>query len=84
MGHHGSKTSTSAELLMATNPRFAWNSAGRNNWYGHPHPLTLKRLDDRRVDYLSTDRHGAIMFHVNEAQVMIDCWGVCNDYTLTL
>ena len=64
MGHHGSRTSTSDELLIATNPRFVWNSAGRNNWFGHPHPITIKRLEDRRVPYLSTHKHGAITFKV--------------------
>ncbi|WP_419941078.1 DNA internalization-related competence protein ComEC/Rec2 [Candidatus Palauibacter sp.] len=49
LGHHGSRTSTSLEWLRATGPDIALISAGRGNRYGHPHAVTLARLDSARV-----------------------------------
>lgn len=42
-GHHGSKYSTSEELLLETKPETAVISTGYNT-YGHPAPETLERL----------------------------------------
>lgn len=60
VGHHGSLTSTSTELLSAADPRLAVISVGRRNRYGHPHPTVLRRLESRGVRVLRTDLHGAI------------------------
>ncbi|WP_419949230.1 DNA internalization-related competence protein ComEC/Rec2 [Candidatus Palauibacter sp.] len=49
LGHHGSRTSTSLAWLRATRPDMAVISAGRGNSYGHPHAVTLARLDSARV-----------------------------------
>ena len=61
VGHHGSRTSTSAELLDATGARIALVSAGPGNRYGHPHPVVVNRLVDRGLQVLRTDRHGSIV-----------------------
>jgi competence protein ComEC len=45
LGHHGSKTSTTQELLSVVNPRFGIVSAGRENRYGHPAPSVLARVN---------------------------------------
>src|SRR5207302_4111033 len=37
LGHHGSRTATSATLLAATDPQIALVSCGRWNHFGHPH-----------------------------------------------
>lgn len=60
VAHHGSKTSTIAELLQAVAPRFAAISVGENNPFGHPHPDVLERLRAAGVRVLRTDRDGAI------------------------
>lgn len=44
VGHHGSLTSTSWEFLQATDPEVALISMGRENVYGHPHPVIIERL----------------------------------------
>ncbi len=49
VGHHGSDTSSSAEFLQATTPRFAVVSAGHahtgtNAGYQHPRMVTLRRF----------------------------------------
>jgi competence protein ComEC len=58
--HHGSRTSTSPELLRAVAPRLAVISAGARNVFGHPHPLVLGRLREAGVEPLRTDREGTI------------------------
>lgn len=60
VGHHGSRTSTSADLLDAVHPAFGIISAGFDNNYGHPHPLTLAALNDRHVAVFRTDKEGLI------------------------
>ena len=45
VGHHGSRSSTSAAFLEAVSPQSAAISAGRDNGYGHPHPEVMSRLE---------------------------------------
>jgi len=56
VGHHGSRTSTSAELLAAARPRVGLLSCGRRNRFGHPAPDVLARARDARLALLRTDR----------------------------
>ena len=62
VGHHGSKTSTSAALLAAVRPKFAVISVGRKNRYGHPHQEVLDRLEAAGVRVFRTDRDGTTTF----------------------
>ncbi len=59
-GHHGSKTSTTQELLNAATPSAVIISVGENNRYGHPHPDVMKRLESYQV--WRTDENGSIRF----------------------
>jgi competence protein ComEC len=56
VGHHGSRTSTSAELLAAVRPRVAVLSCGRRNRFGHPAPEVVSRIENARISLLRTDR----------------------------
>lgn len=49
IGHHGSKTSSSAGLLRRVLPDYAVISAGLNNRYSHPSPLVFDRLKNNRI-----------------------------------
>jgi competence protein ComEC len=60
VGHHGSKTSTSASFLMATSPQTAVISVGAKNTYGHPAPSVLGRLENFGIKYYRTDTDGSI------------------------
>ena len=60
VAHHGSRTSSSQELLSAWRPQYALISAGRGNTFGHPTPEVLSRLDAIRATVLRTDLHGQI------------------------
>ena len=67
VGHHGSHTSSALAWLRATRPEIAVISAGRGNRYGHPHAVTLARLDSARVGRVwRTDRDGTLCIEVRE------------------
>ena len=61
-GHHGSKTSTSWDLLNVTRPDAVIISVGANNRYGHPTWDTLERLDLFGCGIYRTDLEGTIIF----------------------
>lgn len=60
IGHHGSKTSTSKELLENVTPQIAVISAGKDNSYGHPHDKVLEILANYDIRVLRTDQLGDI------------------------
>jgi competence protein ComEC len=60
VGHHGSRTSTNPQLLDLERPGFGIISAGFDNSYGHPHPLIIKALRERRIAVFRTDQSGLI------------------------
>lgn len=60
IGHHGSKTSTSDELLEELRPSLAIISCGKNNRFNHPHKETIDKLKEYRIKYLKTDISGTI------------------------
>ncbi len=62
VGHHGSSTSTTEELLEAMQPEYAVISAEAENSYGHPHGEVVKRLEDAGIRVFRTDRSGEIVF----------------------
>ena len=61
VGHHGSKYSTSKELIKAVNPTYAVISCGEGNSYGHPHAETLNTLRTNGVKVYRTDEDGTII-----------------------
>ena len=60
VGHHGSRTSTSQELLDAWKPQVAIISCGRGNRFGHPVPEVIGRLEMAGVAIYRTDRDGQV------------------------
>lgn len=60
-GHHGSKNSTSTELLDRIDPEIVVISVSHRNSYGHPAPELLTRLADAGCQVLRTDRDGTII-----------------------
>ena len=59
-GHHGSKTSSSADFLRAVNPEAALISCGAGNDYGHPHAQTMKKFHSLKLKIYETDKNGTI------------------------
>lgn len=62
VGHHGSRTSTTAQFLAAVAPAYAVISDGRHNTFGHPFPGTLSELEATNVRTFRTDTMGATTF----------------------
>ncbi|MFL5307344.1 MAG: DNA internalization-related competence protein ComEC/Rec2 [Polyangia bacterium] len=58
--HHGSRTSSSDELLDAVAPRLAVMSLGWRNQFHFPAPEVVARYAARGIRTLRTDRDGAI------------------------
>lgn len=58
-GHHGSRYSTSWELLEAVQPEIVLISVGDNS-YGHPAEETLKRIADAGAVVYRTDLNGTL------------------------
>ena len=61
VGHHGSRTSTSAEFVKAVSPDYAMISNGQNNKYDHPHQDTLDILAQFGARIFRTDLLGSVI-----------------------
>ena len=68
-GHHGSKYATSQPLLDAVRPELAFISVGEHNYYGHPAPETLERLEQSGADIYRTDRDGTLNIKISQQDV---------------
>ena len=64
VGHHGSKYSSSLELLTAIGADTAVISSGYNS-FGHPTPETLQRLRESGYTVHRTDTEGNVSFRVS-------------------
>jgi competence protein ComEC len=71
VGHHGSRTSTSAAFLDLVSPEVATISCGVRNRFGHPHPNTLATLAHKGVTTLRTDRGGEIVWETDGERVLV-------------
>jgi competence protein ComEC len=74
VAHHGSKTSTSLEFLNHFRPGISVISAGRNNWFGHPHPMVLQNLNRQHSTVLRTDLQGTIRVYLDLDRIRIDSY----------
>ena len=61
VGHHGSRTSSTPELLARVAPEVAVISCGVRNRFGHPHASTLEHLARAQIRVFRTDRDGAVV-----------------------
>ncbi|MFB3828796.1 MAG: ComEC/Rec2 family competence protein [Bryobacteraceae bacterium] len=58
--HHGSGNGTNSGVLGNVRPSTVVISCGRDNNYGHPHPLVLKLIGRLGAKLFRTDQQGAI------------------------
>lgn len=69
VGHHGSNTSTSINLLKETNPTMGLISCGLNNKFNHPNIETINKLNKYKVKYYRTDLQGTIKVNLKSLKV---------------
>ena len=60
VGHHGSRTASSADFLGITSPEVAVYMAKVDNSYGHPHAETITALNQIGAQIYGTDINGTI------------------------
>lgn len=70
LGHHGSQHSSAYDFLASLNPKLAVISAGFDNRYGHPHPIVLARLKERKIPVMNTIEQGSIRFQLDAQNQM--------------
>jgi competence protein ComEC len=70
-GHHGSKTSSSVELINKINPKLTIFSAGKNNRYGHPHEEIIDRFKEKKLPTLTTSDVGSVHIRFHKKEMMI-------------
>lgn len=61
VGHHGSRTSSTAAFLKLVAPKYAVISVGKGNSYGHPTQEALDRLGSVGATIYRTDESGTIV-----------------------
>ena len=74
VAHHGSRSSTSAEVLRAVGPRLAAISVGGRNAYGHPDAGVTGRLGAAGAQIYRTDRDGALVFETDGGTLTVTRW----------
>lgn len=73
ISHHGSKTSSSEEILRTVEPRIALIGVGQNNKFGHPNYTTIEKLENLGCTIYRTDENGEIKIKVNKkGRILID------------
>ena len=71
VGHHGSRTSSSDQLLKAAKPAYALISCGRENRFGHPHEDVVERIARYADMQLRTDVSGAISIYTDGSSMSV-------------
>lgn len=72
VAHHGSRTSTTEELLERIDPEIAVISLGKDNEYGHPHKSTLKYLNNYECDIYRTDQDRTIKISTDGYDIEVE------------
>jgi competence protein ComEC len=73
-GHHGSYSSSSYRFLREVAPTYSVISCGAANDYGHPHEVTLSRLEDADTIIFRTDRMYTVVAESDGTQINMT-WG---------
>ena len=69
--HHGSKTSSSLQLIERVNPKFVIFSTGRDNRFDFPHKEISKRYHEHSITSFNTAIDGQITMVLNHQGILI-------------
>jgi len=72
VAHHGSKTSSTDSFLEAVSPTFGLISVGVENFYRHPSPEIIKRLESHHVRVVRTDLNGLTTVKTDGHRLMLE------------
>lgn len=72
VGHHGSRTSSSAAFLKKVSPKYAVIEVGKGNSYGHPTEQALSRLKAVGAAIYRTDESGTIIFTSDGSKISVN------------
>ena len=72
--HHGSKTSSSAALIAAVNPRIAVISLGYYNRFHFPSAAVIERYRKAGAAVLRTDESGAVDANIGRHGIRVRTW----------
>lgn len=66
VAHHGSKTSSTKEIIDLIEPKIALIGVGENNKFGHPADQTIELLQSINCEIYRTDKMGEIEITINK------------------
>ncbi len=69
VGHHGSSTSSSQQLVSQLQPEVALISVGDHNRYGHPSQDILKRYQKLQTKIYRTDQVGSVQITLRSLKI---------------
>ena len=69
VAHHGSRTSSSGEMVETFDPVAALVSVGRFNTFGHPAPEVIARFERAGTRVFRSDRDGAVIVETDGREV---------------
>ena len=72
--HHGSRSSSSPELIGATAAHWVSMQVGYRNHFGHPHPAVLQRYRAAGVAIERSDVTGAVQWRFGKNEVAVERW----------
>lgn len=76
VAHHGSGTSTTEAWLDAVQPRAALVSVAARNFYGHPDPAVMRRLNTHGATVLRTDQLGTVVARTDGIRWTLQAAGI--------
>lgn len=72
-GHHGSRTSSSKELLNVAAPEYVVISCEEGNDYGHPHAEAMNRFRNMGMKVFRTDEQGSVVATSDGRKITWNC-----------
>lgn len=72
VAHHGSKTSSTADFIRATEARLAIIPVGQTSMFGHPHPEVVTRWKASGAQVLTTGEQGTITVRTDGRELYVE------------